>query len=82
MNKIIVALLSVLLIFSIVSCYSTSTTGESCPACYGSGRCNSCHGIGNTGEEGKCRTCGGSGKCIACGGSGMYRRIIVPGSVY
>ena len=82
MSKSIIALLSILLILSIISCYSISSTGEPCPACYGSGKCNYCQGFGSTREEGRCRTCGGRGKCIACNGSGVYTRVIVPGPVY
>ena len=82
MSKIIAVLFLVLLVFLIASCYTTSTTGESCLSYYGSGKCNACYGTGSTREEGKCRTCGGGGKCIACGGSGVYRRIVIPGPVY
>jgi hypothetical protein len=83
-RKIIICLI-ILLVLSLSSCYTNSSTGESCPACYGTGKCNNCFGIGyirGDGKYEKCRTCNGTGKCIACGGSGIYRRVLVPGQIY
>jgi hypothetical protein len=74
--------LIILLVLSLLSCYTYSSTGDSCPVCYGTGKCNYCFGTGYTREDGKCGVCGGNGKCIACGGSGIYRRVIVPWPVY
>ena len=82
MSKNLFTLLSILLILLIISCYSTSSTREPCPACFGTGRCSYCHGIGNTRDGGRCRTCGGRGRCIACNGSGVYTRVIVPWFTY
>jgi len=70
MLKRIAFLLIILFALSILSCYTYSSTGESCQACYGSGRCNNCSGTSYTREEGKCLRCNGSGKCIYCAGTG------------
>jgi hypothetical protein len=70
MLRKIKVLLIILLALSMLSCYTYSKTGESCPVCYGSGKCNYCRGIGYIIKEGECLKCNGTGKCTYCAGTG------------
>jgi len=78
MLKIFNIFLIILLALSLLSCYTYSSTGESCQVCYGSGRCHYCSGTGYTREDGKCSRCNGTGKCIYCGGTGRLVRGVWP----
>jgi len=71
-------LLIILFALSISSCFTYSSTGESCQACYGSGRCSNCSGTRHAREEGRCLICNGSGKCIYCAGTGRLVRGVWP----
>lgn len=85
MNMLKKTIIYLIILLALTSCYTYSSTGESCPTCHGSGKCNYCFGTGSTREDGKyekCRICNGTGKCTVCGGSGIYRRVIVPAPIY